>query len=452
MKGKLLIVDDDVNFGNLLQKHFSDKYSVLFFSDPEDAVQHIRESPADVVLTDLLMPKINGMELLKIVKSESLNTDVIMMTAYASIDTSVEAMRRGAYDYIIKPFELDDVSLRIENVFEKRRMFEENINLKRIISAKCGRGEIIGESERMQEVYGFIDRVAPNDVKVLITGESGTGKGLLAKAIHLESRRKDQKFVSINCSDIPETLLESELFGHLKGAFSGAQKDKIGLFEYADGGTVFLDEIGDMSMTMQAKLLWVMQDLKFRPLGGNDEVTVDVRLICATNIDLRELVKENKFREDLYYRINVVSIHMPPLRDRKEDIPLLVSHFLNGRKKIHPKAVSLVTRYNWPGNVRELKNMIERLVTLIDSDSIMPDDLPSDMFEFSCIHEGDGLSYNEQKMRIIDEFNRAIIHRSLRKHNGNATTAAQELGLARENFHRLIKKYEISTREFRQEM
>lgn len=449
MKGKLLIVDDDVNFGNMLKSHFEDKHVVFFFSDPEDAVRHIRESHVDVVLTDLLMPKIDGMEILKIVKSESINTDVVMMTAYASIDTTVEAMRKGAYDYIIKPFELDDVSLRIENVFEKRRMFEENINLKQILDAKCGRGDIIGENEAIKEVYRFIERVAPNDVKVLITGESGTGKGILAKAIHLASRRKDGKFVSINCSDIPETLLESELFGHLKGSFSGANRDKTGLFEYADGGTVLLDEIGDTSMDMQTKLLRVMQDMKFRPIGGNEEIAVDVRLICATNKDLKELIKANRFREDLFYRINVVSVHMPPLRDRKEDIPLLVSHFLNGRKKIDPKAISMLAGHHWPGNVRELKNTMERLVTLTDSDTIMPEDLPSDVLEFPCILAGDGLSYNKLKKRVIDEFNRTIINKALRKHNGSATLAAQDLGLARENFHRLIRKYEISTREFK---
>lgn len=449
MRGKLLIVDDDFNFGNMLKSHFADKYAVSFFSDPEDAVRHIRESHVDVVLTDLLMPKLDGMEVLKIVKSESVNTDVILMTAYASIDTSVEAMRKGAYDYIIKPFELDDVSLRIENVFEKRRMFEENINLKQIIDAKSLRGDIIGENEAMKEVYRFIERVALNDVKVLITGESGTGKGLLAKAIHLASRRKDGKFVSINCSDIPEALLESELFGHLKGSFSGANRDKTGLFEYADGGTVLLDEIGDISMDMQTKLLRVMQDLKFRPIGGNEEIAADVRLICATNKDLRALIKENRFREDLFYRINVVSIHMPPLRERKEDIPLLISHFLNSRKKIHPKAISMLAGHHWPGNVRELKNTIERLVTLIDSDTIRPEDLPADVLEFPFIFEENGLSYNELKKKVIDEFNRAIINKSLSKNNGSATMAAQELGLARENFHRLIRKYEISTREFK---
>lgn len=451
MKGKLLIIDDDRVFCAVLKKHFAEEYDIAAFSDPEEAVRHLRKYRFDVVLTDLSMPGMDGMEILNIVKSESFNTDVVIMTAFGRIDSAVEAMKKGAYDYITKPFTTDELALLLKNIFEKRRLFEENINLKKVIDTTYRPENIIGESEEMKEVYRFVELVSHTDATVLITGESGTGKELVARAIHFSGKRKEKRFVSVNCSAIPETLLESELFGYIRGAFSGASADKQGLFEYADGGTIFLDEIADSTLAIQAKLLRVLQEHTIRPIGGSKEIAVDVRVICATNRDLREMIRENKFREDLFYRINVVSVHLPPLRERRDDIPLLMTRFLNKRKKIEPKAVEILSHYRWPGNVRELKNLAEKLVTLSDADIIRPDDLPPEMLRLPCLLDGNGLSYNGAKKKILEEFNRTIINRSLLKHDGNVTKAAEELKLDRANFQRLLRKYRISSREYKEQ-
>jgi DNA-binding NtrC family response regulator len=449
LKGKLLIIDDDRVFCAMLTRYFGEDYAVTGLSDPEEAVRFIRSNPLDVVLTDLSMPGMDGIEVLKRVKADFPDTDVILMTAYAKVDTAVEAMKQGAYDYIVKPFTAEELALHLKNLFEKRRLLEDNINLRKLIATSYRPENVIGESEPMQEVYRFIERVSRTDVTVLITGESGTGKELVAKALHVAGKRKDRRFVSVNCTAIPVTLLESELFGHTKGAFSGAASDRQGLFEYAEGGTIFLDEIADAPLSVQAKLLRVLQEHTIRPVGGSREIPVDVRVLCATNRDIGELIRDNRFREDLYYRINVVSVDLPPLRMRSGDIPLLLNHFLAGRKKIHPKAVSILSRYDFPGNVRELKNITERLVTLTDADTIMPDDLPPEVLRMVYILDDEGLPYNEAKKKIIDEFNRAIIGRCLLKHSGNVTKASEELRLDRANFQRLMRKYRITAAEFR---
>jgi DNA-binding NtrC family response regulator len=433
----------------MLTRYFEDDYEVTGLSDPEEAIRFVRENPVDVVLTDLSMPKVDGIEILKAVKSGFPDTDVIMMTAYANVESAVEAMKHGAYDYIVKPFTTEELALHLKNLFEKRRLFEENVSLRKFIETAYRPENIIGESGLMQEVYRFIERVSQTDVSVLITGESGTGKELVAKALHVAGKRKDRRFVSVNCTAIPEALLESELFGHTKGAFSGAVSDRQGLFEYADGGTIFLDEIADAPLSVQAKLLRVLQEHRIRPVGGSREVPVDVRVICATNRDIGELIRENKFREDLYYRINVVSVHLPPLRVRSGDVPLLLHHFLAGRKKIHPGAVSMLSRYSFPGNVRELKNVTERLVTLIDADTIMPDDLPPEILRKGYLLDGENLPYNEAKKKFVEEFNYAVIGRALLKYRGNVTKAAAELKLDRANFQRLMRRCHISRVEFR---
>jgi DNA-binding NtrC family response regulator len=402
------------------------------------------------VLTDLSMPKVDGLGVLRTVKAGSPDTDVIMMTAYAKVETAVEAMKQGAYDYIVKPFTTEELALHLKNLFEKRRLLEDNINLRKFIETAYRPENIIGESGPMQEVYRFIERVSRTDVTVLITGESGTGKELVAKALHVAGKRKGRRFVSVNCTAIPETLLESELFGHTKGAFSGAATGRKGLFEYAEGGTIFLDEIADAPLSVQAKLLRVLQEHKIRPVGGSSEIPVDVRVLCATNRDIGQLINENRFREDLYYRINVVSVHLPPLRDRSGDVPLLLNHFLAGRKKIHSRAVSILSRYGFPGNVRELRNISERLVTLTDADTIMPDDMPPEILRKVYFLDDEGLAYNEAKRKIIDEFNRAIISSALLKYNGNVTKAAEELRLDRANFQRLMRRCGISADEFRE--
>lgn len=449
MKERLLIIDDDRVFCELLRRHFEEEYAVAGFTDPEEAVKYIRENYTDVVLTDLSMPKIDGLDILNIVKSETFNTDVIIMTAYARVDTAVEAMKKGAYDYIIKPFALDEISLQLKNLFEKRVLLKENINLRKFVETTYRPQNMIGESEEMKEVYRFVEQVSPTDATVLITGESGTGKELIARAIHFSGKRKDQRLVSINCTAIPDTLLESELFGYTKGAFTGAGKDSDGLFVHAEGGTIFLDEIVDASLPIQAKLLRTLQEHTIRPLGGNKETHVDARVICATNRDINRMILENKFRADLYHRINVISVHLPPLRDRRGDIPLLIKHFLKGMKKIHPRAVEMLSSYNWPGNVRELKNLVERLVVFSDADTIMPGDISS---EIGMPHssEDDEVSYNEAKRKITDEFNRAVINKALLKHSGNVTRAAEALKLDRANFQRLMRRYGIASKEFKE--
>ncbi|MBI5099715.1 MAG: sigma-54-dependent Fis family transcriptional regulator [Nitrospirae bacterium] len=450
MREKLLIIDDDRVFCELLKRHFEEEYAVTAFTDPEDAVKHIRGNSVDVILTDLSMPKIDGLEILKIAKSETFNTDVIIMTAYARVDTAVEAMKKGAYDYIIKPFSLDELSLQLKNLFEKRGLLKENVSLRKFVETTYRPQNMIGESKEMKEVYRFVEQVSPTDATVLITGESGTGKELIARAIHFSGNRKDRSLVSINCTAIPETLLESELFGYTKGAFTGAGKDRDGLFVHAEGGTIFLDEIVDASLPIQAKLLRTLQEHTIRPLGGNKEIPVDARVICATNRDINQMILENKFRADLYHRINVISVHIPPLRERSGDIPLLVKHFLKGMKKIHPRAVEMLSRCNWPGNVRELKNLVERLVVFSDADTIMPNDIPLSETGMPYLTEDDKFSYNEAKRKITDEFNRAIINKALLKHNGNVTKAAEVLKLDRANFQRLMRKYGISSREFKE--
>ena len=451
MKRKLLFIDDDAVFCNMLVSYFSEEYDVTGFTDPAEAIKFIRANPCDVVVTDLSMPGVDGLEVLQVVRSGAVDTDVVIMTAYGSIDTAVEAMRRGAYDYIIKPFGVDELSLHLEKLFEKRRLVEENLDLRKFIGTKYRPENIIGESEGMREVYRFIDRVAQGDSTVLITGESGTGKELVARAIHFAGKRRDSRIVSLNCTAIPETLLESELFGYARGAFSGAATDKTGLLEYADGGTIFLDEIADTPSSIQAKLLRFLQDRKFRPVGSNKEIAVDVRVVCATNRDMAEMIRENRFRQDLYYRINVVSVHLPPLRERREDIPGLISVFLAGRKKIHPGALSLLCRYDWPGNVRELKNLVERLVTFTDAGTIKSDDLPPEFLQGSFALDDGTLAYNEAKKKVLDGFNRSIITKSLFRNEGNVTRAAEELGLDRANFQRLMRRYRISSKQFREQ-
>jgi DNA-binding NtrC family response regulator len=449
MKNKLLIIDDDKLFCNVLRRQLETDYAVTAFFEPEAAVEYLKENSADVVLTDLSMPGMDGMEILRTIRSWLLDTDVIIMTAYGNIETAVEAMKKGAYDFIIKPFSPDEISLQLRNLFEKRRLSEDNLNLRSFIETIYRPENIIGESDAMKAVYRLIERISRADATVLVTGESGTGKELVARAIHFSGSRKTGRLISLNCSAIPETLLEAELFGYEKGAFTGAAGQKKGLFEYADGGTIFLDEIADAPASVQAKLLRVLQESSFTPLGSDKEVRVDVRVICATNRDLRAMIRENRFREDLFYRINVLTVHLPPLRDRGEDIDLFIRHFLAGRKKINPAALAMLSSYSWPGNVRELKNIVDRLAAFTDSEMIMLDDLPPEILRFPCFFENQALSYNEAKNKVIDEFNRAIINKVLQDRNGNVTKAAEELKLDRANFQRLMRRYRISSQEFK---
>lgn len=447
---RILVIDDDQGICHLLARILQKEgFNVVAETSPSNAINSFKSNNFDLVITDFYMPEMNGLELLGEIKNINPDVDVIVMTAYASIDNAVDAMRKGAYDYIVKPFQNDDLLLSIKRVFEKRMLAEENRYLRAELSKKYGFHNIIGSSPAMQNLFNLIERVADSDAAALLIGESGTGKELVARAIHFSGKKKDRNFVAINCSALPDTLLESELFGHTKGAFTGATESKQGLFEYANGGTLFLDEIADTSPSVQAKLLRVIEDKKIRKLGDNKEMEVDVRIITATSRNLRKLIDENTFREDLFYRINVFPLNIPPLRERREDIPLLIDHFLKDRKRIHPSALDIFMNYNWPGNVRELENMIERLVVFASSETVMPDDLPSEIKDTVCKKIDSSLSYQEAKKQVLDEFNQNFIVCTLRQTGGNVTKAAEKLKLDRANLQRLMRKYGITSSEYK---
>jgi len=386
---KILVVDDEKGMrdflGLVLKK---EGYYVAVASDGEEAIKILQKDIFDLVITDVKMPKLSGIDVLKAVKETSSETLMIIITAFASTETAIEALKEGAYDYITKPFQIEEVKLIIRNALEKRHLRAENILLRRELKGLATFENIIGKSEKMQKVFETVRKVADTNSNVLIFGESGTGKELIARSIHFNSRRKDKPFVTVNCSALPETLLESELFGHMKGSFTGAISNKEGLFEVANDGTVFLDEIGETSPAIQVKLLRVLQEKEFRRIGGTKDVRVDVRIIAATNRDLDRAVAEGTFREDLYYRLDVIPIHLPPLRERLEDVQLLVQHFLAKFSQtagktvpgITPDAVELLKAQEWRGNVRELENVIERVVALLGpsrrkDDMISPEDL-----------------------------------------------------------------------------
>lgn len=368
---KILVVDDEQSLREVLSIMLKRTgYAVTSVADGEEAIELLNKDIFDLVITDLRMPKIDGMEVLKAAKSASPETVVLIITAFASADSAVEAMKQGAYDYLTKPFQVDEVQLIIRNALEKRRLTTENILLKREMASQSSFSQLVGQSDAMQKVFDVVRKVADSKSNVLICGESGTGKELVARAIHYNSSRNAMPFVAVNCSAVPETLLESELFGHMKGSFTGAISNKAGLFEVANGGTVFLDEIGDTTPTIQVKLLRVIQEREFRRVGGTQDVKVDVRIVAATNKDLEKAVADGSFREDLYYRLDVIPIRLPPLRMRSGDIPLLVNHFLErfSRESGKPlpvlssEAMCVLLGHEWRGNVRELENLIERVV------------------------------------------------------------------------------------------
>jgi len=383
--GKVLVVDDDRSlrqFLSIMLKRAG--YDVRVAASGRDGLTAMARDPADVVLTDLTMEGIDGMGVLRGVKENWPDTEVVMITAYGTTENAVAAMKQGAYDYICKPFNTDELKLVLQKVFNQRAIRVENTSLRALLKDRFGYGSMVGRAPAMLTVYDLMDRVKDTPISVLITGESGTGKELVARALHYEGERREKPFRSINCGAIPENLIESELFGYKKGAFTGAQKDHDGLFMSADGGTLFLDEIGEMPLSTQVKVLRALQERRVRPVGSSDEVTVDVRLIAATNRDLEEEIALGRFREDLYYRLNVVTISLPALRDRLGDIPVLIQHFLEkygtefGRPSVRmgDEAVRLLTAHSWPGNVRELENAVQRGVALARGDEIGPEALP----------------------------------------------------------------------------
>lgn len=454
MKGTVLIVDDDASFCGLLQRVLSDEYAVTFYTNPLEAMDAVKEKTYDLVILDLYMPQMTGMQFLEAAHSALSTHDVLFMTAYAGVETAVEAMKKGASDYLIKPFQNDELLQVVKNIFKKRELVEENRQLKKEIEEISRPQEIIGMSRKMAGVFEIINKVADSSSTVLITGESGTGKELVARAIHYNGTRRNNRFVPVNCSAIPENLLESELFGHSKGAFSGAQTSRPGLFKYADKGTLFLDEIADIPPTMQSKLLRVIQEQRIRSVGDEEEKDIDVRIVSATARDLKQMIANREFREDLFYRINVVPIHLPPLRERKEDIPLLIKHFIErfglNYKKLSDEVLKYFEAYHWPGNVRELQNTIERMLILAKKNTIGVDDLPFEIMETAqSIERQKPHSYAERKQTILEQFNKKTVTEALKESGGNVTKAAEMLDLERASFQRLMKMCGIKSEDFR---
>lgn len=459
-QNRILIVDDEEivrrSISACLEQAGRD---VVAVEDGHTALEKIKEEEWDLALVDLKMPGIDGIEVLKTVGKLKPRIPVIIITAYATVENAVEAMKAGAFDYIVKPFTPDELRIRVSKALEKKRLVAENVLLKQELGERYQFANIIGKSAAMQEVFKLIEKVAPTDSTILIRGDSGTGKELIARAIHHHSLRKERKFIAVDCGALPETLLESELFGHVKGSFTGATMTKRGLLEVADGGTFFLDEIGDLSMGIQAKLLRFLQEKEFRPVGGVKNITVDVRLIAATNKDLEKMIQEQQFREDLYYRLNIVPIGLPSLSERKEDIPLLIQHFFTKynkkRKKnierVAPAAMRYLVDYEWPGNVRELENIVERVAIMSEDRVIDVKHLPTDMqgakvvSDISVPKTNDELKKAKKQVRTeaVAEIERAFIISALKRNDWNVSRAAQDVGMKRQNLQALVRKYKI---------
>lgn len=445
IKPRILIVDDETAMRESLKDWLlEDGYEVGLAPSGEEAIVMSQEKNWEVILLDLKMPGMDGIEALKILKEVSPESEILIMTAYARIDTAVEAMKEGAFDYLVKPFDPAAVEMLIKKIMKHHELVLENIVLRQQLADKSQYDDIIGNSAVMQKIFDLISRVAPTDATVLITGESGTGKELIAQAMHGNSRRCYKPFIAVSCGALPESLLESELFGYEKGAFTGAEHTKKGRFEMAHTGTLFLDEIGDISLKTQVDLLRVLQQKEFQRLGGHDTITTDARIIAATNRDLEKAIKEKRFREDLYYRLNVISIHMPPLRDRKEDIPLLAKEFVRKcclkmnmqERKITPSTLDMLMNYNWPGNVRELENIIERALVIGEGNEIMEKDLP-----FSP--QTSGPAFPPQSLKMMEKIHIEMI---LNENDWNISRSARALGVDRQTLYNKMEKYKINKR------
>ncbi|HEY7801658.1 MAG TPA: sigma-54 dependent transcriptional regulator, partial [Dehalococcoidia bacterium] len=441
---RILIVDDERSMRELLGIVLRrEGYDVIVAECGRDAVMLLEQQPIDLLISDIKMPDVSGVDVLRAAKRVDQDIIGIMVTAFASTDSAVDALRMGAYDYLSKPFDVDELKLVVRHALEKRQLQQENVLLKRALQSTHRFADIVGRSEPMLEVFKLIETVAPTNSTILITGESGTGKELAARAIHVHSLRRDRPFVAINCGALPETLLESELFGHMRGAFTGAALNKKGLLEVAERGTIFLDEIGEMSPMMQVKLLRVLQERRFRRLGGTEEVEADIRVIAATNQDLAHMVAEGKFREDLFYRINVIPVHLPPLRERREDIPLLAEHFLEKYREQMGKAIAGITQdacalletYHWPGNIRELENVLERAVALETTPAILPESLPPHIRGEAVVEVAGGRSLALPASGFdleehVQQIERDYIAQALQRAGGVQVKAAELLGMS----------------------
>ena len=449
-KGRILIIEDEKSLKEVLRILLEEEgYEITAAANGLEGMDYIQNDIFDLVVTDIKMPKADGFEVLKKVKEISPSTIVIMITAFGTTESTIEAMKLGAYDYIHKPFKIDEIRHVIQKAFEKKDLSEELSLLREKIKSSFGLENLVGKSLKMQELFTLIQKVAQSNSTVLITGESGCGKELVAAAMHNLSPRKYKNFVTINCATFPEGLLESELFGHVKGSFTGAVYNKEGLFEVANRGSIFLDEIGEMPFSLQSKLLRVLENGTFRRVGGLNDITVDVRVISATNKDISEAVASGSFREDLFYRLNVVPLNIPPLRERPDDIPLLLDHFLSkvssNTKKFSPEALRFLMNYSWKGNVRELENMVERTVLLTDREIILPEDLPEEICKAveprkhlpEISDEGIDLD------GIMEQIEKNYLIKALEKAKGIKTEAAKLLNLSFRSFRHKLYKYGI---------
>ena len=456
---RILVVDDERSMRELLAIVLRrEGYEVLLAENGRAAVDLLEREPVDLLISDIKMPDLSGVDVLRAAKKVDQDILGIMITAFASTDTAVEAMRLGACDYLSKPFDIDLLKMKVREKIENRQLRQENVLLKRTLGLSHQFSNIIGRSAAMLEVFKMIETVARTNSTILLTGESGTGKGLVAQAIHFHSLRREKPMVSLNCGAMPETLLESELFGHMRGAFTGAESNKKGLLEVAERGTIFLDEIGEMSPVMQVKLLRVLQERRFRRVGGLEELQADIRVIAATNQDLTRAVAEGRFREDLYYRINVIPITLPPLRERREDIPLVAEHFLEKYAEqmgkpitsISHDAMDLLVRHEWPGNIRELENAIERAVALELTPAILADSLPASIRgdtprpPVASASAVDALPESGFDLEAhVKDIERGYIAEALKRAGGVQVRAAELLGMSFRSFRYYVKKYNL---------
>jgi two-component system response regulator PilR (NtrC family) len=452
---RILVVDDEQSMRELLEIVLRrEGYDVVIADNGRAALSALERDPVDLLISDIKMPDMSGVDVLRAARGIDPDILAIMITAFASTETAVEALRLGAHDYISKPFKVDELKLRVRKALERVRLQQENLILKRTLNSSHQFCNIIGRSDAMISVFRLVETVATTNSTILITGESGTGKELVARAVHFNSLRRERPFVALNCGALTETLLESELFGHMRGSFTGAAANKKGLIEVAERGTIFLDEIGDMSPMMQVKLLRVLQERRFRRVGGTEEVEADIRIIAATNHDLSKLVADGRFREDLYYRINVIPVHLPALRERRDDIPLLADHFLARNceqmsKKltgISADAMRHLMTYDWPGNIRELENVVERAVALEQTPTILPGSLPLHLVGQGPRPGGQNVALPEEGIDLeqhVQGVEREYIAQALRRAGGVQVKAADLLGMSFRSFRYYAKKYNL---------
>ncbi|NTU45561.1 MAG: sigma-54-dependent Fis family transcriptional regulator [Chlorobiaceae bacterium] len=446
MKAKILVIDDDTSLRRVLEYNLLEEgYEVEAAASGEEGLIRLEVFGPDLVITDMKMKGMDGMKVLKSVRERSPETLVIIITAFGSVDAAVDAMKAGAYDYITKPFNRDSLRLTVKKALQFSGLSEENRRLKRVLSDRADFRTIIGSSKEMEDLFAVIRKVADTEASVLITGESGTGKELVARSLHAASSRRDGPFVTINCAAIPRDLLESELFGHTRGAFTGAIKDKTGKFQLANGGTIFLDEVGELALELQPKLLRALQEKEVEPVGGSKVEKLDVRVISATNLDIDRAVAEGSFREDLYYRLAVIPLHLPPLRERRDDIQLLVRYFSSkhGGEAVtfEKSSLALLQQYDWPGNVRELENTVERLLIMRNSDTITADELPSKFREKRTA--GRAILRLPEEGYPLERLEREIVVEALERNGWNQTAAARFLRIPRHTLIYRIEKYGI---------